>query len=84
MEIIFAKIESRRGMYNKLFAGIFAAGLTFGAQAITASDTSGVVVDGVGYGVATCRKPVATVVVGCSNPPPFSPEFAAFAFRREK
>ena len=46
-------------MYKKLFSGILAAGLTLGAQAITASDTSGVVVDGVGYGIATCKKPAA-------------------------
>ncbi len=50
-------------MYKKLFAGILAAGLTFGAQAITASDTSGVVVDGVGYGIAICKKPVAVWTV---------------------
>lgn len=46
-------------MYKKLFSGILVAGLTFGAQAITATDTSGVVVDGVGYGIATCKKPAA-------------------------
>ena len=50
-------------MYEKVFAGILAACLASGAQAITASDTSGVVADGVGYGTATCKKPAPTWAV---------------------